>query len=165
MKSVLDYLKQNQFRGMLITSGFILAVLVAGILLATADKQPEVRHVASVEHPGYQSSPEYYLVEASPAKKWADTPKSLVILGFIVAAMSGLAIYYSEYSPEEAHSSRTGYMLVLAWLVALSLVFGPYTLKHGDSSYQTKLCVDAYQQNAGHLDALFPDTDTEFNCD
>lgn len=168
MKGFINYLKKNKTRGFIIVSGFAVAVLLISILITQSNTTPEVRHIASIERPGYEPYQEHYIVEASPNKKWQETGKGLVILGLIIAAFSGLAVVYSDYNPEGPNSYRTGYMILIMWFLAAILVFAPYVAKHGDSSYQTKLCPDQYNRlnNSGDLDSLFPNVDKKsFRCD
>lgn len=164
MKSVLNFLTKNRLRGSLIVSGFAIAMLLIAVTYVKSNKQTEVRHISAVERPGYEPSPAYYIVEASPNKKWKETSVAWFILGFIIAAGSGFAIWYDEYKPVGPRSNRTGYMILVLWFLAFAVALGPYVAKHGDSSFQSKICVDEYRANQDNLDDLFPRTDKTFNC-
>ena len=154
----------KKFIAAIAVSGFAVIMMFVGVFAIKTDKKVDVKHIASVVHEGYAPTQEYYIVEASPNKMWQDTGAGLVILAFILAAASGLAIVLSDYSPESPHSFRTGFIILSFWAGALVCGFGSYTAKEGDSSYTTKLCPDQYQANQSNLDALFPAVDEPLNC-
>lgn len=164
MKNVLNYFRKNKIIGFIIISGIAVGALTFGVIHVSSNDNAEIRHKGAIERPGYEPVPETYVIEASPSKKWAETGKILVVLGFLVALASGLAIVREEYHPETEKSNNTELIILAMWFIAVCLTFGGYTAKHGDSSYTTELCADEYEIQKDNLDALFPDTDEPLNC-
>lgn len=156
MKSKLIYLA---------VTAVLLAAELISIGIIKADKSNNTIVYAEVKRAGYETTPGYVYVEASPNKRWDDANNGfggvLIIIGLIAALGPAIAAFAFDGS-----NSKSGGPLTM-WLtgaISLLLVFMPYAAKSGSSSYETNICIDKYEANKSNLDALFPGVDEELNC-
>jgi hypothetical protein len=123
--------------------------------LVRLDGKPETVFYKEVRHPGYETTPAFYRVEASPKKKWADYFKGywwLIILGYAVSV--GGTYLYVFWINKEAKEGSMGVLLV-AWLLGAALIFGTYSAQHGKVKYGRNIYPDTYEKYKGNLDQLF----------
>lgn len=129
-----------------------VVIITVGILIISTSKTPSVREIPPVVHPGYQTEPAKYVVEASFAKYWHDSRiPLLIVLAYIVAIFGTTIVISADLDPKVSP-----WLIAAIWLTSVCCVFVPMAPKYGSSSYQSTLTVQEYETNKGNLDALFP---------
>lgn len=140
----------------------LLTALIPGIMFTLAiilvrlDHKAEVTFYKEVKHPGYETSPAIYKVEASPHKKWADYFKGywwLVILGYAVS-VGGTYLYVYWVNKEVKQGNW--WVLIASWFIGGAMIFALYSAKHsGDVKYGVNVPPATYEKYKGNLDQLF----------
>lgn len=136
----------------------LIPIVVASISIGiiSSSDTPGVKYVSEIVHPGYQTEPAKYIVEASYAKYWHDSRKiGLIVLGYIILLVGTVYVIYTV-NDKEMNSKAGNYGLAIVWLLGLALMFIPMVAKYGSSSYESTLTVQEYELNKGNIDALFP---------
>jgi hypothetical protein len=141
--------------------GFLISlipVVVASIAIAiiSASDTPPVKYIPEIVHPGYQTEPAKYVVEASFAKYWHDSRKvPLIILAYVIFVVGTSYVVY-KVNDKEMDSKAGNFGLTIVWLLGLVLIFVPMATKYGTSSYESTLTAPQYEHYKSNLDALFP---------
>lgn len=142
-------------KGLLVS---LIPIVVASIAIGITSSSdvPPVKYIHEVVHPGYQTEPAKYVVEASYAKYWHDSRKiGLIILGYVIFLVGTTYVIYA-INEREMNPKSGNYALAVVWALGLTCIFLPMAIKYGSSSYESTLTVQEYEQNKGNLDALFP---------
>lgn len=107
----------------------------------------------------YHPTVKQYVVEASPAKMWKDSNKSLSVV-LAVLIIVGLPYAYLKYNESKGNDSNAGVILII-WVIGFFIFFSRFTGKWGDSSYTTTLTEQEFDAGKGNLDGLFPRIDKQ----
>jgi len=143
-------------RNRLLTSIIPILICGLGLALVTLDHTPDAHLIGEVKHPGYESSPAQWQVEASSNKEWGDYWTKywpLPILSF--ALMFGLVFGYITYLEKEVKEG-TWKVIAVVWLVGILMIVLPFYHMTSGGAYETVLTPTEYESVKGNLDALFP---------
>lgn len=143
-------------RNRILVSILPLLIFGLGLSLVLLDRTPDAHFVGEIKHPGYESSPAQWQVEASSNKEWGDYWAhrwGFPVLAF--ALMIGGVYGYITYLEREAKEGSWKPIAVL-WLIGLLLIALPFVHQMNTKKYSTVLTPAEYEEAKGNLDALFP---------
>lgn len=143
-------------RNRLLVSIIPLLICGLGLALVTLDHTPDAHFVGERVHPGYESSPAQWQVEASSHKEWGDYWAhrwGFPVLAFVL--MIGGVYGYITYLEREVKEGSWKPIAVM-WLIGLLLIVLPFYNLVSGGAYETVLTPAEYEAAKANLDALFP---------